>query len=145
MASEQRPDNDPERELLDIIHDYLSRHPDGARALRDAVVGVLRQRDHDHDEDVYYGDGYSVRRLSREESQRMGLDEDVEPVGPIYYSTEEFLAALAARPAADDPAPVAADDPAPVAADDPAPVAADDPAPVAADDPAPVAADADVR
>ncbi len=109
MASEQMPDDDPERELLDIIHDYLSWRPDEARALRDAVVDVLRQRDYDHDEDVYHGDGYSVRRLSREESQRMGLGKNVEPVGPIYYSTEEFLAALAARPAADDPAPVAAD------------------------------------
>lgn len=105
MASEKMPDDDPERELLDIIHDYLSRRPDRARALRDAVVGMLRQPAYAPDEDVYHGDGYSVRRLSHEESRRMGLDKDVEPVGPIFYSTEEFLTALAARPAADDPAP----------------------------------------
>ncbi len=59
---------------------------------------------------IFHGDGYSVRRLSREESRRAGLlGYNPQTVGPISYSTEEFLASLAARSASDDPAPVAPD------------------------------------
>ncbi len=56
---------------------------------------------------VYHGDGYSVRRLSREESRRAGL-EDYEPrIVACQHSTEEFLAFLDTIPSVDDVAPAA--------------------------------------
>ncbi len=51
----------------------------------------------------FEGDGYSIRRLSDDEARRV-LD-GREGVAAHQDSTEEFLAFLASRPAADDADP----------------------------------------
>ena len=58
-------------------------------------------------DDVYHGDGYSVRRLSREELRRAGLEGYEPRIVARQQSTEEFLAFLDTIPAADDAASAA--------------------------------------
>ncbi len=52
-------------------------------------------------DDVYHGDGYSVRLLSREESRHAGLEGYEPQIVARQQSTEEFLAFLDTIPAAD--------------------------------------------
>ncbi len=58
-------------------------------------------------DDVYHGDGYSVRLLSREESRRAGLEGYEPQIVARQQSTEEFLAFLDTIPAADEVASAA--------------------------------------
>jgi len=58
-------------------------------------------------DDVYHGDCYSVRLLSREESRRAGLEGYELQIVARQQSTEEFLAFLDTIPATDEVASAA--------------------------------------
>lgn len=83
----------------------LARMLDEARAARDhavrrIVADYLDELDRlaaQEGADRYDGDGYSVRRLSPDEAGCLNLDADEPTGGTIYYSDEEFEAALRAH------------------------------------------------
>ncbi len=107
------------REIDEAVAVRLGANPGLARVLDDArlardhavrriVADYLDELDRlaarsatEQDGDRYDGDGYSVRRLSPDETRRLGLDADEPTAGVIYDSDDAFQAALDAIPLAD--------------------------------------------
>ena len=95
------------------VNPSLARVLDEARAARDHAIQrivadyldeldrLTTQATAAQDGDHYPGDGYSVRRRSRDDVRRLGLDADEPTTGAIYYSDDEFQAALDAIPPTD--------------------------------------------
>ena len=97
------------RDVPHVKHAQLSAPPTllealwalGAAVVRSGRVPRLGKRPSSQSDDTtFHGDGYNVRRLSREESHQWGLDDvDVDVSGgTIYHSDDEFQAALDAIP-----------------------------------------------
>ncbi len=98
------------REIAEAVAVRLAANPGLARdhAVRRIVAEYLDELDRlaahsatEQDGDPYDGDGYRVRRLSPDETRRLGLDADEPTAGVIYDSDDAFQAALDAIPLAD--------------------------------------------
>jgi len=104
------------RDVPDVKHAQLSARPTllealwalGAAVVRSGRVPRLGKRPGSQSDDTtFHGDGYSVRRLSREESRRAGLEGYEPQIVARQQSTDEFLAFLDTIPSTDDVAPAA--------------------------------------
>lgn len=107
MAIERVPkwrgDTDTARQLMDVVTRVLGHTPDPAelRALRLSLDYLIETTETAREDEVFHGDGYSVRRLTPDEARRRGLDAAEPSTGAIYYGDDDFQAALDVIPLTD--------------------------------------------
>ncbi len=115
MASEriqwQGDDGDVQGRVMDALTRVVGHNPtvEELAAIRDVIDRVMEKGvgRADDDVEVFHCDGYSVRRLSPEESRQAGLEGYEPRIIARQHSTEEFLAFLNSIPVDDDFTPAA--------------------------------------